>query len=216
MKVDGSTGFTAEVDLLIPDHLHDLLDDMPLAHEINKIKKEWYTPYMMNKKESSAGVGKKLLLTHVSKTHYVIHFELLQFYLHMGVKISKVHRIITFTQSTFFEPYITFNSTQRQAATDNFSKDFFKLKNNSLFDKTMESVRGRKDMRLCQTEKKMRKYVSKPLFRSFKFFAPELVAVILLKEEVLLDKPYTLVRQCSIYQSWKCTSCAINNKPPML
>jgi hypothetical protein len=107
----------------------------------------------------------------------------------MGIQITAIHRIVTFTQSTFFEPYITFNSTQRQAATDAFSKDFFKLKNNSLFGKTMESVRSRKDMRICQTKKKVIKYISKPLFLSIKDFGPNLVGIQLLKEEVLLDKP---------------------------
>jgi hypothetical protein len=102
----------------------------------------------------------------------------------MGVEVEKVHRIITFHQSPFFEPYISFNSEERAKATSDFSKDFFKLKNNSLFGKTMENVRGRMDMRLCQTAEKMRTYTSKPLFQSCKVFGPDLVGVQILKKEV--------------------------------
>jgi len=102
----------------------------------------------------------------------------------MGVIVEKVHRVITFEQAPYFRPYITFNSEERAKATTDFSKDFFKLKNNSLFGKTMENVRGRMNMRLCQTAEKLRTYTSKPLFQSCKVFGPELVGVQLLKEEV--------------------------------
>jgi hypothetical protein len=190
MNISGDKGFVAEVDLIIPPHLHDILDDLPLAPEKSKTSKEWMTPYMESMLDGARyQASEKLLLTHLPKFHYVVHFALLQFYVKMGVVINKIHRIVTFQQSSFFEPYITFNSKQRQLATTEFSKDFFKLKNNSLFGKTMENVRCRMDMRLCQTAERLRTYSSKPLFKSVKMFSPELVGVQLLKEEVLLDRP---------------------------
>ncbi len=106
----------------------------------------------------------------------------------MGAEVTKVHRVVTFEQSSFFQPYISFNSEERAKATSDFTKDYFKLKNNSLYGKTMENVRGRMDMRLCQTVEKMKTYTSKPLFQGCKVFGPNLVGVQLLKTEVSFIK----------------------------
>jgi hypothetical protein len=109
MDINGSTGFVVEVDLKIPSHLHDLCDDLPLAPEKAKVPKEWLTPYMVDLLgEKRFYSSEKLLLTHLPKEHYIIHFALLKFYLEMGATITKIHRMITFQQSAFFEPYISF------------------------------------------------------------------------------------------------------------
>ena len=126
-------GYTFEVDMVVPEHLHDLLDDLPLA-PLNEIVDE-PTALMMELWCLAEGRGpyhamKKLILSHRPKTHYVIHAALLQFYMEMGMVVIKVHRIVQYKQSPFFEPYITFNSKKRQESTSDFEKDFFKLKNN--------------------------------------------------------------------------------------
>ena len=101
----------------------------------------------------------------------------------------KVHRVVSFTPAAFFQPYISFNSQKRQAARNEFEKDFYKLKNNSLFGKTMENVRRRIDFRLCNTPEKFQTYTSRPLFLSATRFTEDLVGVELLKGKVELDKP---------------------------
>ena len=53
----------------------------------------------------------------------------------------------------------------------------------------MENVRGRMDMRLCQTAERLRTYTSKTLFQNCMVFGPDLVGIQLLKEEILLNKP---------------------------
>ena len=107
MAIDGPTGFVAEVDIIIPDHIHDLCDDLPLAPEKAKVSLDMLTPHMVDLLGDKRFVSsEKLLLTHLPKRHYVIHFALLQFYLEMGATISKIHRVVTFSQAPFFEPYI--------------------------------------------------------------------------------------------------------------
>ena len=132
--LEDEIGYVFEVDLIIPSSIHDLVDDLPLAPENIVIQDP--TPFMNSLWELAEGkkkkykAGKKLILSHLDKEHYVVHFALLQFYLEMGVKVTKIHRIVKFYQSAFFEPYITFNSQKRQTAASDFEKDFFKLKNN--------------------------------------------------------------------------------------
>ena len=80
------------------------------------------------------------------------------------MKISKIHRVIEYRQANIFRDYIDNNSAKRQAATNDFTKDLYKLLNNALFGKTMENVRGRKDFKLRNTEESVRKDSSKPQF----------------------------------------------------
>jgi hypothetical protein len=79
---------------------------------------------------------------------------------------------------------ILFSSVHRQQAPTEIAREFYKLKNNSLYGKTVENVKGRTNMRLCNTVKKFVTYTSRPLFQKCKVFGPDLVGVQLLKEEV--------------------------------
>ena len=54
--------------------------------------------------------------------------------------------------------------------------------NNSVFGKTMESLRKRVDVRLVTDKKKLSKLVSKPTYINSKIFNDDLVAVHKIKE----------------------------------
>src|SRR5207253_3654947 len=61
--------------------------------------------------------------------------------------------------------------------------------NNSVFGKTMENVRKRKNFRLICDENKLEKYISKPTFRSGVIFNENLVGVHYVQEKLKLNKP---------------------------
>ena len=48
-------------------------------------------------------------------------------YLSLGMKLTNVHRDITFYQSDFMKPYITKNRELRKQAKNAFEKDYFKF-----------------------------------------------------------------------------------------
>jgi len=123
------------------------------------------------------------------KKEYVVHFKLLQFYLKMGMRISNIHSVVRYRQTTIFRQYIDDNSARRQAATDNFTKDLYKLLNNALFGKTMENVRGRKDFKLRNREAQVIADSSKPHYLRSHRFAEDLILNELMKLEVKLNKP---------------------------
>ena len=121
-----------EVDLEYPRSLHDLHSDYPLAPEqieVNKVDK--LIPNLWNKKK------------------YVLHCENLKQYLSLGLKLTPFHRGIKFEESQWLKKYIAL----RTVATNEFEKDFFKLMNNSVFDKKMENTRNRVDIRLVNNKK---------------------------------------------------------------
>ena len=69
-----------------------------------------------------------------------------------GLKLTRIQRVMKFTQKRFSAPYIALNTDKRKAATSSFEKDFYKLLNNSLFGKTMESLRKRVDVKLTTNQ----------------------------------------------------------------
>ena len=110
---------TLEVDLEYPRELHDLHNDYPLASESLSVND---TP--------------KLILNLANKKKYVLHHKNLQQHLKYGMKLTKIHRGIRYTESKFLEKYITSNTESRKVAKNEFEKDFFKLMNNRVFGKT--------------------------------------------------------------------------------
>ena len=164
-----------EVDLEYPEHLHDLHNDYPLAPErvtVNKVE--------------------KLIPNLNDKTKYVIHHETLKLYISLGLKITKIHRGITFDECAWLKPYIDLNTNLRAKATNDFEKDFFKLMNNSVFGKTMENIRNRVDIRLVTRESQAKKLTCKPNYQHHTIFSKNLAAVHMKKVKLYFNKPVYL------------------------
>ena len=191
-KEDSEKGLILEVDLGYPEYLHDLHNDYPLAPEKVKVTEDMLSDYCKKIAEKygiSTGLVYKLIPTLGKKEKYVLHYRNLQLYIDLGLKITKVHRVLEFNQSPWLKQYINFNTEKRKNAKNVFKKDFFKLMNNSVFGKTMENIRKRVDVRLVTDENKLLKYVSKPTYVSSKIFNENLVAVHKIKETLTLNRP---------------------------
>ena len=165
-----------EVDLVYPEPLHDLHNDYPFCPEKVECK---------NKVE-------KLIPNLRDKIKYVIHYKNLIQCLKAGMKLTKIHRGIKFVESEWMKPYIDKNTNLRAKAKNNFEKDFYKLMNNSVFGKTMENIRNRVDVKLVNTEEKLRKLASKPNFKSRKIFSENLISVHMKKTSLTMVKPVYL------------------------
>ena len=105
------------------------------------------------------------------------------------MELTKIHRVIEFKQSKWLAPYIALNTDLRTEAKNNFEKDFFKLMNNSVFGKTMENIRNRKNIQLVTSKKKALKLIAKPNFKHRTIFTENLVSVHMGKTKLVFDKP---------------------------
>ena len=81
--------------------MHNLHNDYPLAPEKLKINQNILSKYcsdIANKYGIKIGEVPNL----GNKEKYVIHYRNLQLYLSLGMKLTKVHRILEFKQSNYF------------------------------------------------------------------------------------------------------------------
>ena len=172
MANTGKKGYIFEVDLEYPKHLWKTHNDYPLAPE----------------KMNVNGVEK--LISHFRpRKNYVVHYRNLRQYLEMGMRITAVHRGITFFQSSWMEPYIRKNTELRMKAANNFEKDFFKLMNNSVFGKTIENIRKRQNVFILDKKEKAINLTSQPNFDRLTILDENLIAVHMKKTEVYFNKP---------------------------
>jgi hypothetical protein len=133
----------------------------------------------------------KLVCRLTNKSKYVVHYRTLQRYVQLGLRVTKVHRVLEFDQSPWMKPYIEGNIKNRIAAKNDFEKDFYKLKNNAVFGKTMENVRKRKNVELLTLADKDRleKLIRKPNFQTREEICSGLLMVHSLKQTLVMDKP---------------------------
>ena len=59
------------------------------------------------------GNVKKLVLNFFGKEKHVIHYEKLQIYLRVGMKLKKIYPVLEFNQSEWLKQYVEFN-TQKE------------------------------------------------------------------------------------------------------
>ena len=67
------------------------------------------------------------------KETHVLHYEILQLYLRLGLKFKKIHRVLEFNQSQWLKPYIECSIQKRIEAQKNNGTDG--LMNNAIYGK---------------------------------------------------------------------------------
>ena len=73
--------------------------------------------------------------------------------LSLGMKLTKIHRVLKFEQSDWMKICIDFNTKKRKNNANSFEKSFFKLMINSVYGKTMKKLRKRISVRIVNNKK---------------------------------------------------------------
>ena len=192
IREGSSIGYILEVDLEYPSELHDLHNDYPLAPEKLEISQNMLSKYCLNIANEYGikidGVN-KLVPNLGNKSKCVAHYKNLQLYLSLRMKLTKIHRILKFKQSDWLKKYIDFNTDKRKNAANSFEKNHFKLMNNSVFGKTVETLRKIINVKLVNNAKNYVRSISKPSFVSQKIFSKDFVAIHEIKPVLIVNKP---------------------------
>jgi len=94
---DGPIGYILEVDLTYPSELHDLTNDFPLALEKVIVTEQMLSPYVGSFQTKHVS-SEKLIQNLNDKHNYVAHFVNLKLYIRLGMRLSRIHRILEFKQ----------------------------------------------------------------------------------------------------------------------
>jgi len=170
---DSEIGYILEVDIEYPKHLHKIHNDFP------------FLPLSECPPNSKV---EKLLTTLKSKKNYIVHYKNLKQAIANGIKVTKIHRAISFSQSKWMASYIKLCTTMRVESKNEFEKNFWKLLINSVFGKCMENVRARTSIQLVSSEKKARKLMVKTSFKDRTIYSKNLMAIHQHKETIKFDK----------------------------
>ena len=188
-------GCVIECGLEYPINAKFKTSKFPLAPEKLKIDENDLSEYQkrcLTVEDKKVGTVPKRILNLKDKKKYVIHYQLLKYYEYLGLRVKKIHRIISFKQEPWLKKYIDFNTNERTKANSDFEKDLWKLMNNSFYGKTMENIRGRVNVNLHSTEQEARKMFSKPTYKDHIIFNEDLIAVLNNISSVKFDKPIYL------------------------
>ena len=99
-------------------------------------------------------VGVKKLIPNLGdKVEYVVHYKNLKYCLSLGMKLVKIHRILSFRQSDWLRKYVDFNTEKRKQNNDEFNKNLYKLLNNCIYGKSIENIRKKINVKLINGKK---------------------------------------------------------------
>ena len=99
---NSSIGYILEIDLEYPSESHELHNDYPLSPERFEISQNMLSNYCSNIAiEYGIKIGgvNKLVPNLGNKSKYVVHYRNIQLYLSLGMKLTKVYRILKFKKS---------------------------------------------------------------------------------------------------------------------
>lgn len=194
---DQDVGYILCVDLSYRDpRLHNLHNDLPFAPETKSVTFDEMSPYMQTllltlRGERSRNMKEtKLAATLCDKKKYVIHCKHLQLCLLHGLKIDKIHYIISFRQKAIFNKYIACMTQKRKESQCSFDKFLAKLYVNAIFGRSIENKTKHVNVRFCSTASRSARYIGHPLAVSRRIINSDLIAVFLRKHKVMFDRAY--------------------------
>ena len=166
-------------------------NDYPLAKEKLAIPYDMsdYCKKIADEYGIKVGDVKKLIPNLGNKTNYVVNYRNLQLYLTLGMKLTKIHKVLKFKQSDWMKKYIDFNTEKRTNAANSFEKNFLKLMINSFYGKRMKNSVKKINIRLVNNEKDLLKYTSRPTHITHKIFDKNYATIYEIKPILTLIKP---------------------------
>ena len=193
IKTMGKTWYILEVDLAYPEKLHEKHSNLPLAPENVEITFEDLSPYSQGVFFDINGCKRykdtKLVGNFQTKRKYVLHFKNLKLYLQLGLKLLKIHRVLTFSQSRFIDKFITKCTRFRQQSQSKFEQDQFKKVANCVYGKTIQNNRKYIEVQIHSNKDTLIRALSDYSYKHFGIIDENLVQTVHSLKEIVHDKP---------------------------
>lgn len=194
IDLKGDTGYFVEVTLEYGEDIHSKTESFPLCPENIEITYEMLSPYQKsvlreayNRKNYKS---KKLTSTFNDREKIVLHGLNLQIFLKLGMKLKKVHRVISFSQKPYMKDWVDFCTEKRSKAKSEFAKAYWKLIVNSVFGKTIENIVSQKKVKITTNAESFTKWLNKPGYERHIIVNENICIVILNPETSHVIRPY--------------------------
>ena len=119
----------------------------------------------------------------------LINYRNLQLYLSLGMRLTKIHKVLKFKQCHRMKNILTLKLKKRTTLLIVWKKIFFKLIINSVYGKTMDNLRKRINVRPVKKEIDFLKYTRRPTHITHKIFDENYAAIHEIKQVLTLNKP---------------------------
>ena len=132
------------------------------------------------------------MLTLLPKKNYIAHHRNFELYSSLDIKLTIIHRVLKFDQKPWLKSYIDLNTELKKKSQYDFEIFFYKLKNHSVFGKTMENDRKDKDVKLVtmwEGRYGAKALMVKPNFHNCAIFDENMVLTGFNRLKVHINKP---------------------------
>ena len=159
-------GFFIECDIECDKKLFDYFSDFPFfptqrVGMFSPYMKEFAKKHGLENMINENDKTQKLICDLVPKSHYVVHYNMLQLGLNLGYRVTKIHNIIKFKQAPFIFEYVNQLGEMRAKAKTSVLKNLFKLLANSIYGKFVESGLKRMKVKIATNKKEQDAIISK-------------------------------------------------------
>ncbi len=188
-------GYTLEIDCELPECIHDNLKDYPILPE-SKVVSENMISYHQKKEMKEMDIklsNSPLLLTSLEpKKNYVIHMYNYNLYTRLGMKVTKIHRILSYDQEPILENYVRTNTERRKLSKSEFESSLIKLISNALYGKMIENMFKRINFKICSTYENFNEYLNDPGLQRWTVFNKNLIGVHMDKKDIKMNRPINI------------------------
>ena len=194
-------GGALELDLEVPDALHNYFKDFPPAPEHRVLEHDMRegNEYIERFEQEHPGEYTEfrgLVGTLLPKKHYGVHWRILEWYLKRGLKVTALHRVISWTEEqTYLKDYVDKNIRLRNLCQDALSKAVYKMMGNALYGKTFENPFNHTGVRVVRDDVHLSGLIREGSVHSILYQGQYGTLVRLEGEEVVMDKP-TYIGAC--------------------
>jgi RecA/RadA recombinase len=136
----------------------------------------------------------KLIANLEDKYHYRCDYRNLQLYVMLGLRVTKIHKVLEFKQTYSLKTYADTMRQRRADATGNkFLEQYYKDMMNIVYGKTVENERNYSNLEVCTSKKKAEKKINSFRFKDAHSYSENLCTINMTKNsQTLGNKPIFL------------------------
>ena len=190
-----------QVEIEVPEQLRKHFSEFSPLFILDEVPEEQIPQHM---KDYQINTGRKKIknnkkLLGVMKAEKILLYSpLLKWYLNHGLRVTKIHRYISYTSSRPFAWFPEEVSSARRAADNDKNKkqlgDTAKLKGNSFYEKMIENLEKHITTKFTTDEKLIDKIFRSPFFEDLEEISNGVFEARQRKRQVTITRPY----QCGI------------------